>query len=289
MGSVKQMNNKSQGICSRFSLSKTFFKHSLKFIAKNRDLIWLPILSFMFVLILLALVATTLIMDVLLARNFSVYLSLLTIIIGYFSLSFIVIFMQAWLIACIYDRMRGKPGTLTDGFRRTMKRSGVILTWSIFNATIGLILNILENSHDLIADIIGWVLGVAWSILTYFVIPFLVIEGTGIRSTFEKSSSLLGRGYRKLFTFFYFYLIFWIPFITVIYLLYHFQPELFTSINIEIFIVLGVVIFTALGLFSSLFNAIVKSVVYIYYVEKKVPPMFSEELLNHAFKEQRQR
>jgi len=109
----------------------------------------------------------------------------------YFCTYFVVIFCNAALVSCALMRFNGQTPTIGDGFRAAFARMPQILVWSLVSATVGLILKAIENASEKVGEFVSAILGTAWSVVTYFVIPVLVVEKVGPFAAIGRSTSLL--------------------------------------------------------------------------------------------------
>src|SRR5262245_27249825 len=109
----------------------------------------------------------------------------------YFCSFFVVIFCNSALVSCALMHFNGQKPTLGDGFRAAWARAPQIAMWSLVAATVGLILKAIENAHEKVGEIISAILGTGWAILTYFVVPILVVEKLGPFAAISRSISLL--------------------------------------------------------------------------------------------------
>jgi hypothetical protein len=109
----------------------------------------------------------------------------------YFCNYFVVVFCNAGLISCAIMRFNGETPTLGDGFRAAASRLPQILAWALVSATVGVLLKSLESGHKRVGEIISAVLGTAWTVLTYFVVPVLVVENVGPFKAVARSLTLL--------------------------------------------------------------------------------------------------
>ena len=73
----------------------------------------------------------------------------------------------------------GDAPTIGFGLRIAVKRLPQIFGWAVVSATVGLILKMIENANDKVGAIIAALLGTGWTVLTYFVVPVLAVEGVG--------------------------------------------------------------------------------------------------------------
>src|SRR5262245_7604970 len=99
------------------------------------------------------------------------------------------IFFQVALIAGATERMRGGDPTVGSALAAAWRRVGPILLWAVVAATVGMILRSIQERAGFIGRIVVGILGVAWSLATFFVVPVLVLEEHPLRDTFTRSAS----------------------------------------------------------------------------------------------------
>jgi hypothetical protein len=109
----------------------------------------------------------------------------------YFCNYFVVIFFNSALIGCAVLRFNGQQATLGDGLRVAWSRLPQIAAWAVVSATVGLLLKMIENAHEQLGRIISGLLGTAWTIMTYFVVPVLVVEKVGPVDAVKRSVEIL--------------------------------------------------------------------------------------------------
>jgi hypothetical protein len=104
---------------------------------------------------------------------------------------FAIIFCNSALVSCALMRFNGETPTLMDGFRAAAARWPQILAWATVSATVGLLLKLVENAHERVGQIIAALLGTAWTIMTYFVVPILVVEKVGPFTAIKRSIDIM--------------------------------------------------------------------------------------------------
>ncbi len=113
----------------------------------------------------------------------------------YFVSFFVVIFFNAALIFCSLQCFAGHEPSLTKGLATAMGRLPQILMWALVASTVGLLLQVLQDFLKDKLGFLGGLLGgigeVAWAAITYFVVPVLVVEGTGPVEAVKRSSAIL--------------------------------------------------------------------------------------------------
>jgi hypothetical protein len=91
----------------------------------------------------------------------------------------------------------GKEPSLRAGLATAAGRLPQILAWAFVASTVGLILSALQNFLKEKLGFIGALLGglgeVAWGVVTYFVVPVVVVDGVGPIEAVKRSSSILRR------------------------------------------------------------------------------------------------
>ncbi len=108
----------------------------------------------------------------------------------YFLAAFITVYFNAAIVAIAMKRLGGEDATLGDGFRMANKHLGKIAGWALLTATVGLILRSLEERAGLIGRIVIGIIGLAWAIITFFVVPVLLFEEEGVFGSVKRSASL---------------------------------------------------------------------------------------------------
>jgi hypothetical protein len=115
----------------------------------------------------------------------------------YFLCAFIGIFFNAALVFCTLEALAGREPSLRAGLGTAVGRLPQILAWALVASTVGLALNMLQNALrdrlGFLGSILGGLLEVAWAVVTYFVVPVLVVDGVGPIEAIKRSSAILRR------------------------------------------------------------------------------------------------
>lgn len=109
----------------------------------------------------------------------------------YFCNYFVIVFFNSALTACAMRVINGEQPTVGDGLAVAMKRLPQIAGWAFVSAIVGVVLQIVENAHEKAGQFISAILGSAWTALTYFVVPVIVVEGVGPVEAFKRSTGTL--------------------------------------------------------------------------------------------------
>jgi hypothetical protein len=104
---------------------------------------------------------------------------------------FVVIFFNTALVSCVNAKLNGKDMSVGEGLSNAAKHLPAIIGWAIVSATVGIVLHILERRSGLVGQIVFSLIGGAWALVTYFVIPVLVLEDKGVFGSVTESFSLI--------------------------------------------------------------------------------------------------
>jgi len=112
-------------------------------------------------------------------------------IIGLFLIGIVAQMFAATLIASANERLNGGSFTIGQAFAKATTRTPSILGWSAINSTVGVVLQAIRDKAGFIGDIAAGLLGAAWNVITWLVLPIIIVEGIGPIAAIKKSASLL--------------------------------------------------------------------------------------------------
>ncbi len=110
-------------------------------------------------------------------------------IIGFYILAVIGFYFSVALAAAADMIFRGQQPTVSDGLDVARSRFRAIAGWAALSTVVGVVLSILEES-GIIGQILGRLLDIGWSLLTFLAVPVIAIEGTGPIDTFKRSAGI---------------------------------------------------------------------------------------------------
>ena len=204
----------------------------------------------------------------------------------YFCSYFVIIFCNSALISCAMMRFNGQEPSVGDGFRMAMARLPQIFAWAFVSATVGLLLKVIENAHEKVGYYVSMILGAAWSIMTFFVVPVLVVEKTGPIEAVGRSVSLLKKTWGealvgRLGLGFFLFLLF-IPVLLILVLGVLALSSGATAAGVALLIV-GVIALLLHSAISSALNTILLAALYQYASDDRVPDGFERHTFEGAF------
>jgi Family of unknown function (DUF6159) len=202
----------------------------------------------------------------------------------YLVISFITLFFNTALVGAALERLRGGNPALATGFQIASRNLGHIFVFAIVSATVGVILAVIEEKFEFVGQIVASIVGGAWGIVTFLVVPVMVAEGTNPFAAIKRSAQLL----RKT----------WgeqiigsggIGLVLMLFALLGVIPIVLAALTgVVALIIAGVVIAVAywavLALVGSALNGIFRAAVYLYAETGATPSQFDGGLLRDAFR-----
>jgi hypothetical protein len=112
-------------------------------------------------------------------------------IVGLFILGMIAQFFAATLVAGANERLEGGSPTLGSAISKASTRVAPVLGWAALNSTVGVVLNAIRDKAGFIGDIVVGMIGAAWGVVTWLVLPIIIVEGIGPIAAVKRSAVLL--------------------------------------------------------------------------------------------------
>jgi len=176
-------------------------KESLGVIRKDPELMIFPIVSFIAGVVVAGVLGTLAFFTDSFGGDSTVSpLGIIFIFLFYFVTYFVTIYFQVALVASVKLRLSGGNPTLGYGIGEANKRLGAIASWAVIAAIVGLILRLLEGAArrnrgigSIVAQIAIGLVGMAWSLATFFVIPVIAYEGVGGFEAIKRSAGVIKR------------------------------------------------------------------------------------------------
>jgi hypothetical protein len=271
-----------------FTRSYQLFKESFAVLKKDKEIMLFPIVSgiigiVLFVIFIVPIFFTSAFGD------FGSAVSYLMMFIYYVVGSFVVVFFNVGLVTCANIRMGGGDPKFRDGIDNAIKHIGKIFVWATISATVGIVLRNLSQRSGLIGKIVISLIGMAWGLLTYFVVPVMIFEEVSVIDSIKKSGALfkktwgenvIGQASMGLF-FFLLFLLGIVPIIIgVIFLMVMGAAwPIFLAL-----LCLTFIYWIFLAILSASLSGIYMTALYNYATKGVVPAGYSEDFIKSAWK-----
>ncbi|HVT14004.1 MAG TPA: DUF6159 family protein [Fimbriimonadaceae bacterium] len=273
----------------RFARSLALAKESYAVLRSNPQLTWFPVVSSMFTILLT------------ISFMVPIYLSLgpkgfddtkqfppayyAVMAVFYLCNYFIVIFFNTALVTCAHSGLSGGKVTFGEGIAMALKRLPSILGWTLIAATVGMILQMISERSGIIGKVVVALVGGAWNLITFFVIPVMVVERTSPVAAIKRSGSMLrttwgeniiGTGGLGLI----FFLLAMIAIIPIV-LAFALGGGL-----IGLVAICGAVVYwLILATLGASLSGIYRTALYVYAATGEVPQAYSSQAMQEAFRQ----
>ena len=153
-------------------------------------------------LTVLPIVSTVLTTIVALAIGFPVFLAVhhsvdhqaalfITVAAGMWPSTVLGTFLGVAFLAMVMDDLEGREARVGAGLAFARRRLPAIIGWSLLATGVGLLLSALQQLPGVggwLGRLIGFAGGLAWQLAAFFVLPVLVLEGTGPIESVKRSA-----------------------------------------------------------------------------------------------------
>jgi len=278
----------------KFSRSWELVKQSFAILRSDKQLMLFPVLSAVTCLFVTAVIATGGTFMLLPARAAALAAGerfnpnqspvfLLGMFTLYVANYFIMVFFNVALVGVANSRLMGGSWTFRDGIELAWARKGTILQWALVAATVGMVLRTIEERMGIVGRIIMRIIGIAWTLACYFVVPVLAFEDLTPFEAVKRSSKLFrdtwGEKVVGGFS---------LSLVSLVLLLPGFGLWLAAMFlggiqGLLIGTVLMVLYFLLLSVFMSAVQGVFNAALYRYACFKQVPPAFDHDLVAAAW------
>lgn len=179
-----------------FSNSYAVFKESLHILREDKKMFIFPVVAG---IMCLAATAGFALFTVLVIEPF-VLIALLSIFIWYLFMYFLCIFFSSAMVIYAYLQIKGEKRSVITAIMAAGKNSYNILAWSLFSATIGIVLELIDKLVGERFSFLTAFLGMAWSLATFFVIPAMVFEKKTPICAMKESAALFKKRWGETIT-----------------------------------------------------------------------------------------
>jgi hypothetical protein len=107
----------------------------------------------------------------------------------------ITLYFNVATIACARIRLEGGDPVVADGFRAANANLGSILMWAAVSATVGLVLQVIADRFKVVGVILQKILGAAWSVATFFIVPVLIFEKRPLGDSVKRSTEIVRKSW----------------------------------------------------------------------------------------------
>lgn len=281
------------GLFGRVSNAWSLMKASFEILWADKTLLLLPLISCfsaLAVLVVFAVPATVFYMahpQLLHKESIDHPIHYIIAFAFYFVNYTVIIFFNAAMVACVSARMQGQVCTVKEGLNIAVSRLPAILGWAAISATVGLVLDIIDNAlrerSQLLANIVRSFMGAAWTLIAFLALPTMVIEKVGPIAALKSSVQLLKKtwgeqivgnvGFGVIFS------LLAIPGVFLIFAAIFLGAASQSGVTMVLMLSGGFLYFIVMALAQSAIRIVYQTALYYYAHDGTAPQGFSQEAL----------
>ncbi|MFF2085655.1 DUF6159 family protein [Nocardia sp. NPDC058176] len=205
----------------------------------------------------------------------------------YLASAFVTIFFNAALISQADVALRGGDPSVAGGIGAAARKWPRILVWAAVSATVSQVLRILQDRAGFLGTILTGLAGAAWQVVSYLVLPKMVLADRGVVDAVKDSAESMKRTWGEnvvgnaglgIFGF-----LLAIP--GVLLIIGSFQL-LATSVAAALLVALaGIAWLIVSTVIVAALSGIYQTALYRFSVDGVVPVAFADADLTHAFRQ----
>ena len=179
---------------ARLGRSIELAKASLGVLRSDKELLLFPLISFLVIVVVTLTFAVPFMLSggISDATEGKVNILSYVLLFLFYVVSYAVgFFFNTALVGAALIRLDGGDPTVRDGFRIAFSRLPQIVGYAIIAATVGMILRFISERAGFLGVIVASVIGFAWNVATFLVVPVLAVEGVGPIEAIKRSGGLL--------------------------------------------------------------------------------------------------
>jgi Family of unknown function (DUF6159) len=170
-------------------------------VTEERQLLLLPVLSFGASLVVMAVFALGIVGIGLPESEDDLDAGFYVLaFVFYVAMSFVTIFFNAAVIGAATERLEGREASLSIGLALARRHLGQIFVWAVITATVGMILRAIQERAGIFGRVVAGLVGIAWSAITFFVVPVLLYEPVAAPEAIRRSASIFKARWGEQFT-----------------------------------------------------------------------------------------
>lgn len=280
---------------TRLSNSWQLVKASWGVLRADKELVIFPIVSGIAAIIVLITFAVPMFLTGLFEAMFAGEFgparlaSYVMIFLFYLAQYFVILFANTALVSAAMIRLDGGDPTVGDGFRIAWQHVGAVFGYAMISATVGLILRSLSERAGGLGRLAASLIGMAWNLATFLVIPVLVVENVGPVEGIKRSGRMLKDTWgEQIAGNFSIGLIFFLLIMLTIVAGAFVTFALFSLTDSLVLPILSIVVFAVtmviLILLNSTLSGIYSAAVYRFAAGKETDAFFDEDLVKSAFR-----
>ena len=178
----------------RIQIPQAFITESWQLVKRHKNMYWLLLSNLVVTSILLIVMLAALILpifDLSQAHGAvaAVLVKVIIVVFAYLLIPLTANIFNGAIILYANGIMTKQPITLLQALSQSIKKIGVLTQWTLVQSTIGIILRLIDTiAHNALAElVINLILGAAWGLISFFALPFMLLDNQNAISAIKSS------------------------------------------------------------------------------------------------------
>lgn len=108
--------------------------------------------------------------------------------LAYLVETFVASFFTGALVAATRSAFRGEEPSIRRAMAEAWRRKLPLLVWAVVAAVVGVVIKGIESQDNLVAELLAGLFALAWSVMTYFVVPVIMFRNPSVTGMFGESA-----------------------------------------------------------------------------------------------------
>jgi hypothetical protein len=200
----------------------------------------------------------------------------------------VIFFFNTALVGSALAYMNGERPTVGDGLRIAVSKLPQILGYALIAASVGMLLRMLQERFGFIGRLIVGLIGLAWTVATFLVVPILAATDQGPIDAVKHSAGMLKQTWgENIIGNAGINLVFGLVMAVVVVLMVlgtMLGGSMHSPVFVVVSIVIGALVMTGLGLVQSALQGVYAAALYRYVKYGDTDNGFEQNALEQAFR-----
>jgi hypothetical protein len=127
----------------------------------------------------------------------TVWIGVVVLVIAAYLATLITQIFMGGLVKCADEELQGRDSSFGAGLSAAFKRLPALMGWAGIETAVGWLLSAIRGNGDnnvivtILRLVIASLLAVAWSVITFFVLPLIILRGKGPVEAIKESVSVI--------------------------------------------------------------------------------------------------
>lgn len=184
-------------MAGNWSESRALTQKAWSVLGTNRALLSFPIIAALINIVLIIVFAIPAVVLFVVGNWVTFVLGIAVIVAGVYLTQIIGMIAKGGMVSCADEALAGRPMSIRIGWSRSFARFGDVAQWAFISMVVGALLGAIRGNGQgniagvILRNVVAAAAGVAWSIITLFVLPAIILDGSGVIAAIKSSANVV--------------------------------------------------------------------------------------------------